>query len=693
MGGPWEKFQDSGPSRQPASGPWDKFASKEDPGILSEIANKIDSYGGSPTRTGILAGLKGDNPLSAAAHQFGEDPSKGASGKDIAVQLGVPDEEQLIRTAGDQEAFDALHNKGWAASMKQAGVKQKDVTANPAEGTGFLIEAAADPLNFIPASAVEKAAGFLPRLTKGLRGAQEVGAVQSQLAKAAGEASSLAKAEISGGDLTVEQSGKLFDVKAPQSLDELREWKPDANRGDAVGVQRLGEIENIVPDLKTKPLKYHYDMMENPKAMKELKLKFENLPTDDAKKIAAYNQQIVNESGQKLRQTINDLSGGVDPKKLTDAGYDFISAVKDKYGAEKGALGPLFENIKKSAAPITSEESRDLAIHIGENSKLGKVLSENPETGRLFLEKNSPKTGISDSEHGILSRVVDDLNDGMSFKEMQDTRDFLRKSIDPANPAASEEISKVRSILLGQMENMASKRGPGVGDTFKAYAKNERTREAIENIIGGKIESLDAMFAANPDKVVQKIFSNPNYAKTVGEYVGPQKMQELTGSYLNNGLKKAFDPATGFNPSTARNWIKSNSAFLSSYLDPRASQRLSALADYGYYGKRFLDEVNPSGTAASLLSAIEPKGFLQSVKQKGITGAISSEVSSKISSSLNQKQAIKALNEALGQEVTAPLKLKDVTDKIPDALKDPRTYGLISKAGLLKNRAERDRAQ
>src|SRR5690606_15998892 len=97
-----------------------------------------------------------------------------------------------------------------------------------------------------------------------------------------------------------------------------------------------------------------------------------------------------------------------------------------------------------------------------------------------------------------------------------------------------------------------------------------------------------------------KIFSNPNSVEIVTNYVGPEKVKEMVASYLNTGLAKSFDSATGFNPTAARSWLKTkkNADFLSRYA-PEQAERIRALADYGWYGKRFLDEVNPSGTAAS----------------------------------------------------------------------------------------------
>jgi hypothetical protein len=609
-----------------ADRPWYALEAKNlIPGAFAGL-KKIDDYTGAPIRKFITEKVTGDKL------------EKAPTGAEQAKMMG----------ASDVSYRDAINLPDWIPENIRDKIPDPVPNISPADIYGFGLEVVQDP--FVIGGAIKKGASLLGKgaaaTSNALKTKQLASAVQKQSAEAVAESAAKSAASISGGGLSVEQGGKLFDFKAPQSLDELRAWKPEPGTGELLGKNRLKQIEQAIPDLNTKPLKYHYDMMENPKAMKELKLQFENLPTSDAKKIAAYNQQIVDESGRKVRETINSISG-YEPKSLSDAGDDLINSVKAKYKLEKEMLGPEFEKIKSNARVLSQSETMELAAAIGDKSKVGKLLAFDGDSG-FHLKANSPRTGISDAEHGVLSRVVKDLNNGMTFKEMQDTREFLRKSIDPANPGATEEISKVRSVLLEQMEVMASKNGPSVGKTFKAYAVNERARESIEKVIGGKIESLDAMFAANPERVVQKIFSNPNHAKVVSEYVGPDKMKEMVASYINNGIKTAYDSATGFQPSKLRQWVKANNQFLHNYASPDVSERITALADYGYYGKRFLDEVNPSGTAASLKAMIEPGSFFQRVKQDGITGAVASEVGSRAKSMLNQRQATRALNESLG---------------------------------------------
>lgn len=610
---------------------------------LVSASRFVDSFAGAPTRAAVGAAQEGRNPIGAFVGQLGDNPDLAPSGQEIVKRMGVPD-------------------KSTPASMTQrmlpSGAVLPAYNTNPSETLGLAAEVALDPLNLIGTGAISKTARGAG---KGLSAASEAAAkaarpfrqsakaTQAQSAKATASAGAEATAQISGGGLEATQSGQLFEIKRPQTLDELRSWRPSAGQGEMLGKTRLREIEQIAPDLEVKPLKYHYDMMENPKAMKDLKLTFENLPTDDAKRIAAYNQEMVKEAGSKLQRTIEEVGGGFTPRSLPEAGDDFITTVKAKYDAERKMLAPAFQKLSQTSSKLSAEESASLITSIGENTKLGKLLTQSPETGRFSLSKNTPRSGISDAEHKVLARVIDDLNDGMTFKEIQDTRDFLRKAVDPANPSATAEINKVRSVLLRQLEGLAANRGPDVGETFKAYAVNERNREAIERIIGGRVEDFDKLYRANPDRVVDKIFSNPNSVEIVTNYVGPEKVKEMVASYLNTGLAKSFDSATGFNPTAARSWLKTkkNADFLSRYA-PEQAERIRALADYGWYGKRFLDEVNPSGTAASLLSAIEPKGFVQQIKQGNIVGAVSSATVGKADALVKQRQALRTLQEALG---------------------------------------------
>lgn len=116
-------------------------------------------------------------------------------------------------------------------------------------------------------------------------------------------------------------------------------------------------------------------------------------------------------------------------------------------------------------------------------------------------------------------------------------------------------------------------------------------------------------------------------------------------------MEGSFDAAKGFDPSKLKTWLKGNAAFLKANVAPDVSQRLHALADLGYFGKRFLDEVNPSGTAASIKAMIEPGTFMQKLKTGDVLGAVTGEVTGRVSAATKQRQAVRSVNKLLGTEV------------------------------------------
>jgi hypothetical protein len=257
----------------------------------------------------------------------------------------------------------------------------------------------------------------------------------------------------------------------------------------------------------------------------------------------------------------------------------------------------------------------------------------------------------------------------MTYEKLQNIRTRLRKEIDPANRGNTPELSEVSSILLKKMEEMSAVRGPQFKEAMRGWAKNEQSREAIEKIIGGKIETFDKLYAANPEKIVDRIFSNPNYFEIAKEFIDPKVMDSLLQAKISKGIEKAFDSAKGFQPHTVKTYINSNRAFLDKYATPEMTQRLEAIADRGYFARRFLDDVNPSGSAASILSAINPKQFIQKISTQGVTGAVQSEVAGRINQSLSQRQGMKTFAKAIGEEpqVRTPMdfsKLNSAKDKV-----------------------------
>ena len=488
------------------------------------------------------------------------------------------------------------------------------------------------------------------------RGSSKATSSAEAIGKQAAEANAIADAkgsvQTTVGPSSAEVSGKLFEKTPPRNIEELRNVAIPEGVDTLQSATRLKEIQTIVPDLELKPLGYHYKQLENPKAMKEVKIQFENLPVEDAKKIASYNMGMLNESQTKLGETLKNITGEA-PKNISDQGSKFIEQIKSLYKKEKFDLGPAFDRMQKTS-PLTNAEVSDLKVALIQNSKLAPLMDITAE-GQVNLLSNRPRTGLSQQEYGPLKEVMDDLSKPVSFKEIQNIRDFLRKSVDHSNPKATREIEKVGSVLLDQLESMASKKAPEMRETFKRYAINERAKLNIEKIIGGQLENIDSMYNANPDKIVNRILSNPNYVEIVKQYAGEGPIKEMTGAYINTALEKSFDKVRGFMPSQFRNFVSKNSQLIKNNLGPQEFDRISALADSGYLARRFLDEVNPSGTAASLEAMFKSGGFISKVQSGGLVNAITSSALTKVASKVKQQQSLKALAESLSD---GPIQIK-----------------------------------
>lgn len=543
---------------------------------------------------------------------------------------------------------------------------------------------------------VGKAAGALAKVNKGMGqaggGFKTATAEGTQSVEATAKGNAKASASFEGGGATIEQTGQILETKAPKNLDELKSWNPGPNAGELPQKGRLEEIETVLPEMQTKHMKYHKDMLENPKSMQKLKLDFENLPTESAMKQAQYNQEIVNESGRGAQSVVKSISSS-EPQSIGDAGENFLTALKDKYHDTKTDLSPVFKAIKQDAQSLSKADSAELIKTLGGETKIGSLIEEKainitPENPKgiikVSLKKNTPKSGLTDQEHDLISRVIDDLNDGMTYEELQRTREFLRNSVDPANPKATQEVVKVRQILLKKLGTMADKEGGEVATAMKNYAINEQGKESIEKIIGGKIENLNKMYAANPEKIVSKIFANPNHAAIVTEFMGKDVVDQMAQAYVAKGVAKSFDSVNGFQPVAMRQWIKTNESFLKNYVSPEVAQKLSAWADSGYLGKRYLDAVNPSGTAASLEAMFKPGSFATKVRTQGVKGAVFSEIEQALTSKVKQNQAIKAVNESMGTPPPAPGQsvLRAGAKNEMQLLKDPNSVEKLTKQAV-----------
>lgn len=108
--------------------------------LLAEGTDAIDAYGGDASaRAGIMAGLEGKNPLSAAASQYGT--TVGApTGQDIAKKIGIPD--RMVQMASTDPMA--------PATDLDPQQQENPHFMNPSQVAGAAIRGLASPSLLIP---------------------------------------------------------------------------------------------------------------------------------------------------------------------------------------------------------------------------------------------------------------------------------------------------------------------------------------------------------------------------------------------------------------------------------------------------------------------------------------------------------------------------------------------------------------
>ncbi len=562
------------------------------------------------------------------------------SGKDQAKMLGLSDKTFNESLTGGEFDIPVV------GDMSPAGV------------TGFGLQMVQDPL--IPLSAAAGAAK--QTIGKGVSKIRDFVSKGAASGKDALKASGLAD-EVADAMMNANPNMAGIVEKTGGKANVFKDWpSPMADMTVPDSFKRMREIEYVVPDLKTPPQPLHYEMMKSGHHMRDLKNKIARLTPKEAEAFNNYNAGMLKEAEGKILEIPSQISG-TRPRSIADEGSDIIGVVRDTYNNERNKLAPLFDELKLSSQPLSADEGKDLAIAIMGNSRVSPGLYS-VEDGLVTLNPNKPRFGISDQEYKVLKTVIDDLNNGATFEEIQKMREYMRKAADPANPRAFTRLNEARKVMLDYLEGMTSQMEMGVDaagkmnnrvhTVFQQFAKNERAKDAVETIIGGSIDSADALFAANPEKVVQKILSNPKHVEALRAYVGPDKINEIMAAYIEDGIKQAIHPTQGFKPHQLQNWMKKNAQVLKNNVPPEAIERLNALADLGWMSKRFLDQANPSGTADALKSILDGEGVLKNLGKLDLPGAANA-VGNNLKNAYGRGQVRKELGEISRQPKPSPI--------------------------------------
>lgn len=500
-------------------------------GVVQKVGETIDKYTGAPTRAAISAAQNTENPLSAFASQFGQDPSLAPTGKDIVKKAGVPD------TALSDIIPGAFSESGDGIALQKGGLF--DPTAS---GTlGLATDIAGDVSNIIPGVAAAK---LLGRAGKG--------------------ALSL------GGKII----GKSIKFVTPQSVQEQAKIINESAKNVAKS------LHEIVTPKQADNIDEMFDIAKRnglAKTLDDLPIETELGPSSTATKIEAHRRgtrgedfakkhtEIVKKTEEAVKNTISDIAGGIPPNAvqagdLIREGYhksvdDFFSqidithdsvideikahqkTIKDAGGSAQDVA--LAGKLDPSSIQTLNGQLNKIADHAKELLELGTDIEK--KQGRELLSViNSLRKNIGDYESltkrlrsigntafknkGIIGQIPPDIKSLREIYFAIDDAliDTVSKRYDDSMAAVLKNNKELMSVFYGEKSKLAP------------LLNNFTSGEDLFNrvIMNGSTEELSAL---------KSLFSNQ-----------PEIMNKVKGTFLESLLKTKFEGEFNFKQALER---------------------------------------------------------------------------------------------------------------------------------------------
>lgn len=551
----------SGPTRdekiafiesQQAKGTPEKSFGEKAIDTVVEVGRRIDSVTGAPTRKAISAMQDGENPISAFAGQFAENPDLAPTGKQIAVKAGVPDKVHMIRSADDQQKFDELHNPGWSASMKQTGKKWEPVEVNPAEGVGFLVDMGADWTNALPLiGGAKKLVASTDLGAKALKvtggAASKVGNFVSEGAKTAGK-KVLSAALGPSTDSINHYLARAENVRNAKSVEEIKNSIDSTMNSLFDGVEKaklskeeakeaLSIVESKIRDtVRDSNFQFRVDQADVKESLRSAKQRLDEAYSAKVKELTDVKSPI--HLSDDVSTSIQDLKSKV--KKGSEESYKILDEDPQAYGVRNGGkvLREMaddmdilpFEATPKTAAsgsmvnskqwgtvkpsssgPVTSQ-SRGVQSEL---RRFADLLEQTPERVPA-RELKKMLQQLDASEKAMYGQPGFDSRVSQAYKNIRATID---EAIKTNNPAYASKMSEV----AGDM-NLMQKALDRFGDSRAATSRL--------NSIGSRTAEADRALLKQIGEATGRDLSGPvdQYLDAQGKLKDPRILEELKAS-------------------------------------------------------------------------------------------------------------------------------------------------------------------
>lgn len=432
-----------------------------------------------------------------------------------------------------------------------------------------------------------------------------------------------------------EEAARASDLgDMPSSLEEI--GKATKRGQEKLGVfgedlPRQKELVSAVtrmPDLETKPLGLHYEMGSSPARAMEVK-RMRQGPGPSAVAVSDYELQMKRELMQKQDDLAKQL--GSSGSASDDAARE-IDAFRKDYLDTRNRLSPAFEEaantVEIGLLRGNSMKSRIAdVINQGHEGLVKKVMTKiKGLDGRVYkkldleLSDFSSFKGISREEYSLLESHIKDLNSKPTyrFRELQGFNESLRQGIDYTQVNKFKNVEKVRREIKDAMELAANDVGvKNVKDIFKQWAINEGNREALEDVIGGKIlrsSASDASKMFTPENVAKSILRDSNSASEAVSLLGKEKVKAIIAGHIQDIARNTANK-TGYSGAMLRKFFVKNQKSLAKIFDTPEFQRYQ---DINTILRLVPDEMpaNVSDSGLTILDAIQKQGSITG----GLTG-------------------------------------------------------------------------
>lgn len=483
-----------------------------------------------------------------------------------------------------------------------------------------------------------------------------------------------AEAIIEGGHIPIGEQLPIHDAPAsygvtPSSLEDLQARVKDATyRGESIELPQKEALESALNNVEmanpVHPLQF--DSLKS-QASRDLYKTAIEMPGKEGDAIRNYEALQKKELTNLTDKTIDTIAP--EHTVTTDSvegGRRAIDAFTEQYQAEKEALKPVFEHLKKVETENPFEHLPNVIEKLTDTLPSVAKMFDEAATEVGAIKPYKTNMGIDRATYNAVKEAVESLKEPAFLEDLMNIRKGMSQHVDVlAQGEAPAQIRALKASMMDYIQTQAEAMGESaqIRDPLRRYAINEQQRGVIEKAFGASVGSqeFDAISKVKPEKILDNIFRDTASAAAAKNILGPQKFNQMLADYLAG--EKAHVTTDGvFSSNKFGSFLKKKAAVLNEAMKENPAA-LQEMRDINTISRILPDSksINPSGTAKTLWGALKAHSI------PDLIGNIKGYAGEKL-----QKELLKAkINESLAGKVEHADKMstiKKMIDKASDKI-------------------------